>query len=178
MIITEEECRKDAVLRVAEKMLIAAKTAPKGKGVDNIVSAILTGEDVDRVAEKLLAMEAAGDAPAYFARDAKNLYSADALFLIGSKISVMGVAPCGNCGFKNCAEKNKYPDVPCSFNTGDLGIAVGSAVSIATDNRVDNRIMYTVGIAVRELGIFDDDVKIIYGIPLASASKNPFFDRK
>ena len=177
-MITEENIRDAAVLRVAEKMLVAAKTAPKGKGVDNIEAAVLTGDEIRGISEHLIAMEAAGDAPAYFARDARNLLEAQALFLIGTRIKSMGVAPCGNCGFKNCAEKNKFPDVPCCFNTGDLGIAVGSAVSIAMDNRVDNRIMYTVGIAARELGILGDDVKVIYGIPLASASKNPFFDRK
>ena len=84
---------------------------------------------------------------------------------------------CGLCGFKNCTEKNKKINIPCAFNTTDLGIAVGSAVSVAMDNRIDNRIMYTIGIAVKELNIFNEDVKIIYGIPLSGTSKNPYFDR-
>jgi uncharacterized ferredoxin-like protein len=82
------------------------------------------------------------------------------------------------CGFKNCEEKNKFPEIPCVFNTGDLGIAIGSAVSVAMDNRVDNRIMYTAGQAVIELGLLGKDVKIVYVIPLSATSKNPFFDRK
>jgi len=81
------------------------------------------------------------------------------------------------CGFANCAEKNKHSTVPCVFNTGDLGIALGSAVSIAMDNRIDNRIMYTVGQAVKELDIFPENVSIIYAIPLKASSKNIFFDR-
>ena len=81
------------------------------------------------------------------------------------------------CGFKNCDEKNKYPSHPCVFNTGDLGIAIGSAVSVAMNHRVDNRIMYTVGQAVIEMGLLGDYVKIVYGIPLSVSSKNPFFDR-
>jgi len=81
------------------------------------------------------------------------------------------------CGFENCAAKTAYPDVPCVFNTGDLGIAIGSAVSVAMDARVDNRIMYTVGQAVRQMGLLGKDVKIIYAIPLSGTSKNPFFDR-
>ena len=80
--------------------------------------------------------------------------------------------------YKNCDEKNEHPNQPCAFNTGDLGIAIGSAVSVAMDNRVDNRIMYTVGQAAIEMGILGKDVKIIYGIPLSVSSKNPFFDRK
>ncbi|MBI9105656.1 MAG: hypothetical protein JEZ04_02870 [Spirochaetales bacterium] len=177
-MITEDEIKEQVVIQVAQQMLVAAKTAPKGKGVDNIVAAVLTGDEIKKVSDHLLKMEEAGEAPEYFARDAGNLLQAQALFLIGTKVEAMGVAPCGNCGFKNCAEKNKFPDVPCSFNTGDLGIAVGSAVSLAIDNRVDNRVMYTVGIAAKQLGILGADVKIIYGIPLTSASKNPFFDRK
>jgi uncharacterized ferredoxin-like protein len=82
------------------------------------------------------------------------------------------------CGFANCEEKNKYPEHPCVFNTGDLGIAIGSAVSVAMDSRVDNRIMYTVGQAILEMKFLGNDVKIAYGIPLSVSPKNPFFDRK
>ncbi|HAK46758.1 MAG TPA: ferredoxin [Spirochaeta sp.] len=175
---TETDIRDEVVVSVAHKMLVAAKTAPKGKGVDNIVSAVLTGDEIKTVSDHLYKMEADGRAPDYFARDAGNILHASALFIIGTKVETMGVSPCGNCGFANCAEKSKHPDTPCSFNTGDLGIAMGSAVSVAIDNRIDNRVMYTVGIAAREMGLLGDDVKVIYGIPLASASKNPFFDRK
>ena len=79
------------------------------------------------------------------------------------------------CGFSNCAEKNMHPKHPCVFNSGDLGIAIGSAVSVAMDNRVDNRIMYTVGQALPELGVFGNEIRIIYGIPLSISEKNPFF---
>ena len=65
----------------------------------------------------------------------------------------------------------------CSFNAGDLGIAVGSVVSLAADLRVDNRIMYTAGKAAIELGLLGDDVFIAYAIPLSAKGKNPFFDR-
>jgi uncharacterized ferredoxin-like protein len=50
-------------------------------------------------------------------------------------------------------------------------------VSIATDNRVDNRILFTVGLIAVELGLLGGDVKIAYGIPLSVSGKNPFFDR-
>ena len=80
------------------------------------------------------------------------------------------------CGFKNCAAKPE--NVPCVFNVNDLGIAIGSAVSVAADHRVDNRVMYTVGQAALELGLLGKDVKIALAIPLTAMSKNPFFDRK
>ena len=65
----------------------------------------------------------------------------------------------------------------CVFNVTDLGIAVGSAVSVAADHRVDNRVMYSIGIAAREMGIFDDDVRVCWGIPLNASSKSIYFDR-
>jgi uncharacterized ferredoxin-like protein len=60
----------------------------------------------------------------------------------------------------------------------DVGIAIGSAISIAADFRVDNRVMYTIGQAALNMEYFDDDVKIVCGIPLSATGKNPFFDRK
>jgi uncharacterized ferredoxin-like protein len=113
-----------------------------------------------------------------FLRDAENILSAQAMILIGTKISPMNLKHCGMCGFGTCENKLKHPDVPCVYNSGDLGIAIGSAVSIAADDRVDNRIMYTVGQAAIDMRLLGEDVKIAYGIPLSAASKNPFFDRK
>ena len=175
---TEEDIRDEVIVSVANSMLVAAKTAPKGHGTDNIEAAVLTGDEIGKISDYLVRMTEEGRAPAFFARDAANIMKASALFLIGTRISPLNLSPCGNCGYGNCDEKRKHPDVPCAFNTGDLGIAIGSAVSVAMDNRVDNRVMYTVGIAAKEMGIFDETVKVIYGIPLASAAKNPFFDRK
>ena len=60
----------------------------------------------------------------------------------------------------------------CSFNVGDLGIALGSAVSRAADMRVDNRIMYSVGKAVLELDLLGAEVHIAYGIPLSVSGKS------
>jgi len=176
-IVREEEINRAALRAVAEKMLIAARTAPKGKGEDNTVLAIVEGEDIKKIAEKTKELgEKHGQA--FFVRDAENIMSAPVMVLLGTKIKPMGLKVCGMCGFENCAEKEKHPATPCVFNTGDLGIAIGSAVSVATDHRVDNRIMYTVGQAVLEMGLLGDDVKIVYAIPLSATGKNPFFDRK
>ena len=66
----------------------------------------------------------------------------------------------------------------CAISIGDLGIAIGSAVSVAAAHHVDNRIMFTVGRAALNLKMFgDDEVKIAYGIPLSVSGKSPFFDR-
>lgn len=176
-VLNENEILEEVKLNVANKMVAAARTAPKGRGINNMECKIITGDDIVAVAEVMKRIAKEEDFHA-FERDAENILTSGVVVLFASKIKALGLKKCGLCGFKNCTEKNKFPEVPCSFNSGDLGIAIGSAVSIAMDNRIDNRIMYTVGQAVIELGIFTDEYKIIYGVPLSATSKNPFFDRK
>ena len=177
-LYNEEDSRERQLLDIAERMMIAARTAPKGRGKDDTVIALVKRDGIKEISNKLKEMVARDNLKPFFIRDADNILASPVMLLLGSKISAMGVDPCGMCGFKNCEEKNKHPNQPCAFNTGDLGIAIGSAVSVAMNHRVDNRIMYTVGQAVLEMGILGKDVKIAYGIPLSASSKNPFFDRK
>jgi uncharacterized ferredoxin-like protein len=167
---------RDGLLEVARKICIAARTAPKAKGSDYLVTMVLTGTEKDEIAEE---MERIGEETgvAFFIRDANCLRSAAALVLLGTKIKTLGVSNCGFCGFKDCAENEKNQGI-CAFNTGDLGIAVGSAASIAADHRVDNRIFFTAGRAAINLNTLGSDVKIAYGIPLSVNGKNIFFDRK
>lgn len=174
----EEEIRNEAIYRVAQKMMIAARTAPKGRGIDNMVITCVDKKTITAISVKMKELVEKKGWPHSFARDAENILAAPYMLLLGTKISSIRLKICGMCGFENCDEKDKYPDIPCVFNTGDLGIAIGSAVSIAMDHRVDNRIMYTVGQAVKEMNLLGEDIKIIYGIPLSVSGKNPFFDRK
>jgi uncharacterized ferredoxin-like protein len=157
-------------------MLLAARTAPKGRGMNQLEAVCVEKKEITRIAERLTALGEEYAIPA-FIRDAGNIREAEYMILIGTKIKALGLKKCGMCGFENCQAKEQHPEVPCVFNTGDLGIAIGSMVSVAIRHHVDNRIMYTVGQAVREMDIFSDDVKVIYGIPLSGTSKNPFFDR-
>lgn len=175
---TEEEIRKNALHDVALKMMIAARTAPKGRGIDNLVISCADEKTITKISAKMKELVKEKGWPSSFVRDADNLLAAPYMILLGTKISPLRLKVCGMCGYTDCDEKDKHPDIPCVFNTGDLGIAIGSAVSIAMDNRVDNRIMYTVGQAVKEMNLLGEDVKIIYGIPLSVSGKNPFFDRK
>ncbi len=176
-IVEEQKIRSQIVKEIAQRMLIAARTAPKGKGQDNTVLLLVDGAELKKLSDHLKEMgtklEHLG-----FIRDAENILQAEALLLFGSRIKSMGLKKCGMCGFKNCAAKDEHPNIPCVMNTGDLGIAIGSAVSVAMDNRIDNRIMYSVGQAAMDMGIFEKDVKIAYAVPLSATSKNPFFDRK
>ncbi len=177
-IIKDKDIVVDTLTDVAKKMLTAAQTAPKARGINCLATAIVTDGDLQKLAQKMKEIGEKEDNQ-LFIRDAVNvLNNADVIVLFGTRIKSLGLAYCGYCGFKNCTHKNEYPEVPCAFNTGDLGIAVGSAVGVAMDHRVDNRIMYTVGMAARMLNILGDDVPVVYGIPLSATAKNPFFDRK
>jgi uncharacterized ferredoxin-like protein len=181
-IMFEEGVRVSSVKDVATKMMLAARTAPKARGADNLVIALAEKEAIKKIAAAMQALaEESPDLPMApaFLRDAKNILNSEILFLIGTKIKPLGLGVgCGLCGFASCQEKSSHPNIPCAFNTGDLGIALGSAVSIAMDYRVDNRIMYTVGQVVRKLGLLGDEVKICFGVPLSATGKNIFFDRK
>lgn len=176
-MIFEENIKDESLKDIAQRMIVAARTAPKGKGADTFVFRIAERQDIEAISKKMKEMgekyEAGG-----FIRDAENILSSKFMILFGTTIKSVGLKKCGMCGFKDCAEKEQHKEIPCVFNTGDLGIALGSAVSIATDCRVDNRIMYTVGQSVLEMGLLGEDVKIVYAIPLSATSKNPFFDRK
>ncbi len=177
-IYNEQDIIKDTLIDVAKKMVVAAVTAPKARGVSNLVCAIVTDRELQELARTMKEIGEREDNQ-IFTRDAINvLNQADVVVLFGTKISTINLVYCGYCGFQGCSQKKEHPDVPCAFNTGDLGIAIGSAVGVAMDHRVDNRIMYTIGVAAKEMNLLGDDVPIIYGIPLSATAKNPFFDRK
>ena len=176
-IIFEEELREQSVMGTAKRMMIAARTAPKARGIDNLVIAVAGKEEIAKLSAETARLVEEEGAADFFLRDSENILKADSMLLIGTKIAACGVPFCGLCGFGDCAGKNKHPDSPCAFNTGDLGIAVGSAVSIAADDRVDNRVMFSIGVAAKRLGLLGAEAKIIYAIPLSAQKKNPFFDR-
>ncbi len=176
-IVFEGQNRGKNLMEVAEKMMIAARTAPKARGIDNIVAAAVYGDEIRQLSDKMIGIAQANGGLQGFLRDADNILAAEVIVLIGTRIKPIGLTYCGLCGNADCDAKKQFPGQPCVFNTGDLGIAIGSALSVAMDHRVDNRVMYTVGMAARELNILGADVRTIYGIPLSCSAKNPFFDR-
>ena len=166
MVIDERECRREEMAAIARQIMIAGRTAPKGKGIDIIEIVTVTGETI---------AELAGAGMKFFLRDAENIRQADAVILVGSRSSVMSLN-CGYCGYPTCVAKNEHPDVPCAINMTDLGIAIGSMTAKAADLRVDSRVMFSVGFAARRIGLLTD-CHAVYAIPLSASSKNPFFDR-
>ena len=151
MILTSEKAESEALLHVAELMVVAARTAPKAMGEDKIKAAIVTGTEKEELANT---MEQLGKT-----RDSKNVRDSGAVVLLG-------------------VEFGTPTDDWINFRGKliDLGIALGSAVKVASELNVDNRIMRSIGIAAMKLELLKADE--IQGIPLSIRGKNIFFDRK
>lgn len=177
MNINSEKQNKVITKQVAQLMCIAARTAPKACGIDNIITTIIEGKDKDRLIVQMKKIAGEKDKP-FFNRDAENLKNAPMAVIIGTKLETIGLDYCGFCGKEqSCADLKKSKGI-CTFNPSDLGIAVGSAVSVANNHHVDNRVMYSIGYAAIKSGLLGKSVKIALGIPLSVCGKNPFFDRK
>ena len=173
MIQNEREIRHEYVLQAVRQMMTAARTAPKGKGIDIIEVAMVTDEDIKRLSEELVIMSGETGLK-FFLRDADNILQAEAIMIAGTRQQVQGLN-CAHCGFPACVEKPET--VPCAINSVDLGIAVGSACVTASDLRLDTRVMFSAGMAAQRLGMLGD-CKCVMAIPVSASSKNPFFDRK
>ncbi|MCZ0860273.1 DUF2148 domain-containing protein [Methanocorpusculum sp. MG] len=170
----------DAVKTVAGLMMAAARTAPKAMGIDSLVIQTIGREEMGAVAEKMdtLGMETG---MTFFNTNADHVRNSDLMVLIGVKGRLPLGANCGGCGHATCAEFVKaaptdadYPGPNCIFKITDLGIVTGSAVKCAASHNIDNRVMYTVGVAARRLGLMED-CTIVYGIPLKVSGKDIFF---
>jgi uncharacterized ferredoxin-like protein len=175
-IVFEKEIKQKTVDDIANQMLIAARTAPKGRGRDTLLLVKLSGKDLLVLADKMDEI-AERSGLKFFARDANNIRNSQVVIVLATKIDPLQMTECGYCGHGTCDEKLEYPDVPCAFNTIDLGIATGVAASIAADHRVDNRVMFSAGQAVKELGLLKEPCGPALCIPLSISSKSPYFDR-
>ncbi|MCL2760043.1 MAG: DUF2148 domain-containing protein [Desulfuromonadales bacterium] len=177
MIINSQKAEEQAVLNLAQAICAVARTAPKACGIDHTDTAVLIGEDKVRIAEEMRRIgKSLGENGKFMIRDAGNVDASGAVVLVGAKYETRGLNEgCSLCGFVNCAVCSAA-GATCVFTSMDLGIALGSAVALAADSRVDNRIMFTIGKAAAALGLLGE-YKLIMGIPLSVSGKSPFFDR-
>ena len=170
------ELEKNAVLKIAEFMAAAARTAPKARGIDNIEIISIDDEPTRSMLIETMKSISKRDNRPGIERDANSIGLSPAIVVIGAKRNPAGLN-CGFCGYKTCEEFKKASGV-CAYNSIDLGIATSSAAITANQFHADNRVMYSIGLAAIELKLFGADVKIALGIPLSITGKNPFFDRK
>jgi len=182
-VIESKDAEREAILETARLMLIAARTAPKTAGIDDVLTLIVYGEEKDAVAEKMekIAEERKIEE---FNRDAKNVRDSEAVILIGVRGDKSIGFDCGSCGHENCKEfdetKKKlgrdFAGPTCIFKALDLGIALSSAAKTAGILNADNRIMYRVGTAALKLKLLPGST-VIMGIPLSAKGKSIYFDR-
>jgi uncharacterized ferredoxin-like protein len=173
---TSIELEKAAAQQVAALMAAAARTAPKTRGIDNIKTLAIDDEPTkQKLVAKMRDIAAKEDRPSV-RRDAGNLENSPAVVVIGAESNTAGLN-CGFCGKPSCEALEEVGGI-CAFNSIDLGIATASAVEIAGRFHVDNRIMFSIGRACLDLGLFGPKVKQALGIPLSVTGKSPFFDRK
>lgn len=173
MIINQRDDRHDRVIDVARRMMTAIRTAPKAKGNDLIETVLVEGDDLRRLSDAMLALYDETSRPVY-QRDAANILQGDAVVLVGIRQQPMGLN-CGHCGYPACTAKPEQS--PCAFNSIDVGIAVGSACSVAADCRVDTRTLFSAGMGAMRLNLLPDCGQVL-AIAVSATSKNPFFDRK
>lgn len=178
-----------AVELVAELMALSARTAPKGKGQDSILIRVVAGEELQELSRELDRLGQARGIKFYL-RDARNLEESDACVLIAARSGDHAGLNCGGCGFSSCQDmikvQSRFQDTEqnlpfhgpnCVIKMADLGIALGSAAKTASLHNVDNRIMFTAGVAALSLGWMEGCL-VAYGIPLKASGKSIYFDRR
>ena len=178
MLYQSDAMEERAVMQTAARMCAAARTAPKANGKDTIHTIVLTGEEKEELAQRMesVGREKMGDRmAAWHGRDAGSVRAAQAVVLIGADKKQRGVPHCGFCGFTDCGGCRESGG-NCAFAYADLGIAVSSAASAATLDKVDSRIMYSAGQAAERMDFAPDVVWL--GIPISVSGKNVFYDRK
>ena len=173
MIQNERDLRKELVIQAARQMMVAARTAPKAKGIDIIEMALVTGDDIRMLSDEMLKISEEMGLK-FFIRDSGNILQADVVLIIGTRQQSLGLN-CAHCGFETC--ESKPVKTPCAINMVDLGIAIGSACAKASDLKLDTRVMFSAGFAAQRLGLLGADCGSVMAIPISATSKNPFFDR-
>ncbi|MCC8189251.1 MAG: DUF2148 domain-containing protein [Planctomycetes bacterium] len=175
MLRREEEIRAPAVWAAAQEVLLAIRTAPKTRGLDKLEMCLASGDEQAILAAKMDEVnERSGGARPTFSRDAKGVLAASAILVVAAAPTPYGLN-CGWCGFPTCGEKP--PAVPCAFGAIDLGIGAGVAAAKLAGKHIDNRMMFSMGVAALELGWFSADATLALGFPLSVSGKNPYFDR-
>ena len=182
-LVDGRDLEKQGVVEAAKMMLVSARTAPKTGGVDDVVTCLVDGEDLEQMAKT---MDDIGEERGIegFHRDANNVRDSDAVALIGVRGNKKYALDCGACGYGTCDDFTHADETggmdfigpTCLFKALDLGIALGSAAKTAGLLNVDNRIMYRIGAAAMKLKMLPE-ATVIMGIPVSAKGKSIYYDR-
>lgn len=171
---------KNIMELVAGLMALSAKTAPKAKGEDFVEIKVVTGENLEKLADACVAHGQEIGKPGWD-RDGENVRKSDAVLLLSLKEAKPAGLNCGGCGFSKCSDLpeltvgSEFAGPICAWRIIDLGIALGSAAKTASILNADNRIMYRVGVAARKINLIDGE--FVAGIPISAYGKSIYFDR-
>ena len=183
-ILTGKQGEAQGIQQAADLMMVACRTAPKSGGVDDIESLVLTEKEKEEVVHEMEKIAGERNIEG-FRRDADNVRRSPALLLVGVNGRRSFGMSCGACGHATCqsfdsstpSRGHDFEGPTCVFKALDLGIALGSAVKLASELGVDNRIMYRAGTAAKRLGHLSNS-NVVMGIPISAYGKNIYFDRK
>jgi uncharacterized ferredoxin-like protein len=183
-ILDSLEQERQGIMQTANLMVVAARTAPKSGGRDDILAAIVYGPELEALVADMekIGTERNGER---WRQQAQNVRAAQVIVLLGVRGTKSYITNCGACGYESCeafdkAKKKRGQDFlgpTCIFKALDLGIALCSAVKTASILNADNRIFYRIGVAAQRLRYLPE-ASIIMGIPLSAKGKNPYFDRE
>lgn len=176
MIRDVAQLQDETVKRQVQGLMNRMWTAPKAKGLDDVRILYVDGEDKAALTAFMREHGRERDKPG-LVRDAANVERAAAVVVLGARPLLMNL-DCEMCGQRTCKEA-EAARVNCVYPLVDLGIAIGSGVSGAADLGLDNRVMYSLGLAALRTGLFGDPaIRCALGIPFSASSKSPFFDRR
>jgi uncharacterized ferredoxin-like protein len=192
----QHEIFMQALRHTAQLCAAAAMTAPKSggqlflKGARPFIETVIVEdrETLIRLAAWLRERGRKLKAPIWF-RDADTAEKLDLALFIGLAKWYPPVYDCGACGYATCAEFLRarehnpvagsedweFPGPICQLRCIDLGIAVGSAVKIASMNNIDARCQTRIAAAARHLGVIQADLAV--AVSMSVSHKNIFFDK-
>ena len=185
MPIDSNEAEKDGLLTAAKLMAVSARTAPKTRGLDSVKTLILhEREELEKLAVTMeMVSREDPERLAFFKRNAEDVRQSSVVLVIGvtgEPKRIESPLNCGACGMDCLAmvkaekrDQGKMRGPMCHMQSIDLGIALGVAVKAASDFGIDNRMMYTIGVAARLNKLMDVDLAV--GIPFSVTGKNPYF---
>lgn len=86
------------ILFAARMICAAARTAPKGKGADLLLTAVVTGAHKSRLSRRMRRI-AKRDKLDFFKRDADGVDRSPVVVLLATRKEPLGLMHCGYCGF-------------------------------------------------------------------------------
>lgn len=194
--------RRNGAIEVARLMMNAAFTAPKAGGVPQVEGHIVWGQsEQERIARKMEELAQSRRSNRLwrnmFKYEAVMVRESDAVLFLGNyqlfRPFETGCNLCGGVGGCQWFYERKgahfgqvdvsevqHPewliDGPvCGIRLQGFGLAVGSALEVATRLHVDARPLSSVGIAGQKLGYCPKSPMVV-GIPIAAQSKSPYVD--